>query len=71
MANELDELMDKDPLSLSAQDIDKIIAIQRKARQNWEAGVKPKKGTAEGVVKIDLVELGLAPPKVIGTVRRI
>lgn len=71
MPNELDELMDKDPLDLSAQDIDKIIKIQRQARQNWEAGVKPKKGVAAGEIKIDLVELGLTPAKVTGTVRRI
>lgn len=71
MANELDELMDKDPLELSAQDIDKIIKIQRQARQNWEAGIKPKKGTSQGEVKIDLVELGLTSPRVTGTVRRI
>ncbi len=45
MANELDLLMDKDPLELSAQDLDDIIAYQRKARANFEAGVKPKKET--------------------------
>ncbi len=45
MANELDLLMDKDPLELSAQDLDDIIAYQRKARANFEAGVKPKKDT--------------------------
>lgn len=43
MANELDELMNLDPLDLSAQDIDKIIESHRRARQNYEAGVKPKK----------------------------
>ncbi len=69
MANELDELMDK--LDLTDAELDKIIKVQRMARQNFEAGVKPKKGNADGPVKIDLVELGLAPAKVIGTLRRI
>jgi len=54
--NEIDTLMDLDPLELSSQDIDRIIEYQRKARANFEAGVKPKKGEA---VKIDLVKLGL------------
>lgn len=43
MANELDELMTRDPLELSAQDIDGIIAYMRKQRANYESGVKPKK----------------------------
>lgn len=43
--NELDVLMNKDPLELSAQDIDGIIAYQRQRRADFEAGVKPKKET--------------------------
>lgn len=54
MSNELDALMDIDPLELSDQDLDKIIAYQRKARANREAGIKPKK---ESGPKIDLATL--------------
>ncbi len=55
--SDINELADRDPLSLSARDIDDIIAYQRKARANYEAGgkAKPEKST----VKIDLVALGL------------
>ena len=56
MANEIDRIMDLDPLALSEQDLDAIIAYQRKARANFEAGIKPKKGaTAEP--KMDANEL--------------
>lgn len=41
--SEIDELMNLDPLHLSEQDLDKIIAYQRKQRQNFELGIKPKK----------------------------
>lgn len=60
-ASELDSLMDKDPLLLSTQDIDSIIAYQRQARANFEAGVKTKK--AEGPKKkLDLLAMGLIKP---------
>src|ERR1700723_2657176 len=42
--SELDELMSRDPLLLSAQDIDKIIQYQRAQRARREAG-KGKAGT--------------------------
>lgn len=73
MANELDELMDKDPLSLSKQDIDAIIAYQRKARANYESGVKPKKGSGEAVVPLGNIVaslLGQAAPTPAQTVKR-
>lgn len=54
----LDELMAKDPLALSAQDIDEIIAYQRKARLQFDSGVKPKKGDH---APISLAQLGLVP----------
>jgi len=55
---DLDELMSRDPLSLSAQDIDEIIAYQRKARAQRESGARPAK--ADGPAKkIDLLSLGL------------
>lgn len=55
--NYLDWLMELDPLELSAQNIDDIIAYQRKARANHEAGVKPKK--SDTAAKIDLNVIGL------------
>lgn len=69
MANELDILMDKDPMMLSAQDIESIIAYQRRARANFEAGVKPKKETGpkqslEGVLNV------LAPAPVAAPIKR-
>lgn len=49
MANEIDLLMDLDPLSMSARDIDSIIAYHRQNRANAEAGIKPKKETGPKV----------------------
>lgn len=61
--SELDELMMRDPLDLSAQDIDKIIAYQRQARARREAP-GPKGRRSSGLTdapggKIDLAALGL------------
>lgn len=56
MPSELDELMEKDPLDLSAQDIDLIIEQQRKARLNFQAGIKPPKAKS-GAPKLSLSEL--------------
>jgi hypothetical protein len=53
---DLDMLMNEDPLNLSDQDIDDIIAYQRKARGEFDDGKKSKK--ADGP-KVDLVALGL------------
>lgn len=47
--SEIDDLMHLDPLKLSEQDLDKIIAYQRKQRQNFELGIKPKKETGPKV----------------------
>lgn len=61
MANELDLLMQRlseDPSLATPEDIDTIITQQRKARANYESGVKPKKEGTSGV-KLDLVALGL------------
>ena len=58
MSNELDRIMDLDPLSLSDQDLEKIVAYERKMQGDFEAGVKPKKsGSEKG--PIDLSALGL------------
>jgi hypothetical protein len=71
-ASELDELISRDPLDLSALDIDKIIAMQRQYRAQREApkGGRRPKAAADGP-KIDLATaLGLVkaptvitPPK--------
>lgn len=59
--SELDDLMSRDPLNLSAQDIDKIIAFQRQARARRESGAKTKKASAsQPGHKLDLTALGLA-----------
>ena len=67
--SELDELMSRDPLELSAQDIDKIIAYQRQARARRESGERTRKpkASADGPKQtLDLAALGLvkkpAPP---------
>lgn len=65
--NELDILMSKDPLELSSQDIDAIIEYQRRARRDYESGVKPKKADTQ---KVDLQKLGFAP-KVEAIKRRL
>ncbi len=58
--SELDELISRDPLDLSAQDIDKIIASQRQARARREAGGKTKKGASDAPKQtLDLAALGL------------
>lgn len=58
--SELDDLISRDPLDLSAQDIDKIIAYQRAARARREAGGKTKKSAADGPKQsLDLAKLGL------------
>ena len=45
MANEVDSLMDLDPLDLTAENIDSIIAYHRKGRANAAAGIKAKRET--------------------------
>jgi hypothetical protein len=61
----LDDLISRDPLDLSAQDIDKIIAYQRQQRASREAGVKPKRGQRADAPKVslDLAALGLVTTK--------
>jgi hypothetical protein len=80
--SELDELMSRDPLNLSAQDIDSIIAYQRQQRARREAGGKTKRLKAgDAPSGIDLVSLVTkqAPkppsptsvPGVVNSLRRI
>jgi hypothetical protein len=61
--NYLDWLMSMDPLELSAQNIDQVIAYHRRNRSLVDAGVKPKKN--EGP-KVDLAKIGLGKaPQVV------
>lgn len=65
VGNEIDYLMNLDPLELSDQQIDKIIAYQRKQRQQFELGVKPKKekGPAPDLTTILSALVPAAPEK--------
>ena len=70
--NNVDTLMDLDPLELTAENIDGIIAYHRKNRANAAAGIKPKR---EAGPKIDIsaVMQGLVQgdaPKPAATIRR-
>lgn len=73
--NTLDMIMDRDPVDLSDQDLDAIIAYQRRYRANLEAGgAKPKRatGAAKGSVKIDIsaITKALAPAAPVGGFKR-
>jgi hypothetical protein len=64
--SELSELFDRDPLSLSDQDVAKIIARMREAQAQYELGAKapvaerPKKLKAASTKTLDLLkDLGL------------
>lgn len=63
MTRTLDELTSIDPLELSEQDLDEIVAYQRKHRVNVEGGAKVKKEIGPKQ-KISLADLGLASTKV-------
>lgn len=69
--NTVDALMDLDPLSLTTENIDSIIAYHRKARANVASGGKARKDTGP---KIDIGEvmknLGGTPAPAAGIVRR-
>lgn len=63
--SELDELMSRDPLSMSREDIDKIIAYQRQARAQREGAPKGRKRSDlvdMSEKPLDLTLLGLAKP---------
>ncbi len=59
---DLDDLMEKDPLDLTSDDIEALIAQQRKYRAQREAGTfkSVRKPTANAPA-IDLKKLGLIP----------
>lgn len=73
MSNDLDLLMDADPLGLSDQDIDKIIAYHRQQRANREAG-GAKRASKDTGPKLDIAALlgGMvkAEPKAAPLTRR-
>lgn len=68
--SDLDELMDRDPLNLSAQDIDDIIAYHRKQRARRAAGEKPLKNTAGPKVDLTKIVKGLSPKPATPVVTR-
>ncbi len=58
--SELDELMSRDPLELSAQDIDKIIAYQRQQRARLSSGGKTRRAKDDAPkATLDLAARGL------------
>lgn len=63
--NDIDLLMSLDPLELSKQDLECIIAYHRNQRALREKGVKPTKDKGPKST-LDLVALGLKPaaPKI-------
>lgn len=69
---DLDTLMSQDPLSLSDQDLDRIIQYQRKMRGLREAGVRTKKPKAEpgSAPKLDLAKLMAKPAKESSSFKR-
>jgi hypothetical protein len=69
--NDIDELMGLDPLELSTQDLDRIIAYQRKMRAQREAGVKVRKPKVEAKPSISIEQmLAQLPPAPKGGIKR-
>lgn len=71
VGNEIDWLMNLDPLEMTDDNIDKIILYQRKQRVQFELGVKPKKeqGPAQDLSNV-LQALIPAAPEVAKIKRR-
>lgn len=72
MANEIDTLMDLDPLELTSTNIDQIIAYHRKNRAMIASGAKPKR---ESGPKVDISAalqglLAQEPKPVVSGIRR-
>jgi hypothetical protein len=57
--NDIAALFEKDPLELTKDDIDKIIAAERAAREAFLAGEKPKAAKKATSGPINLDDLGL------------
>lgn len=59
---DLDRIMNEDPLNLTKEDLDALIAYHRKARANFELGTKSKAKKETGPQQtINLESLGLVP----------
>lgn len=70
--NEIDVIMNLDPLELSEQDVDKIIKYERAQRLAHELGVKPKKEKGQSI-SLENVLASLLPgnqPKPEPTLKR-
>ena len=62
MSTEISELFARDPLHLSDQDLDKIVAREREAQAQHELGIKPAPKPKKPSKTLDLLkDLGLAP----------
>lgn len=62
--NEIDLLMTLDPLELTQDDVQKVVAYQRKLRGMYDAGIKPEKQGLETVKGSALLDkLKLVKPK--------
>lgn len=68
--NDLDELMSRDPIELSKQDIDTIIAYHRKQRARRASGEKPSKDTAGPRIDLSKIVAGLKPKPVGPIIKR-
>ena len=72
MANDLDELMDRDPLDLSDADINRIIEYQRASRARRAAGEKVVRPSTAPTLDIDALTKKLKPAvKEADKIRRI
>lgn len=70
--SDLNALMDRDPLSLSTQDIDSIIAYQRQHRATMESGGKRARKVEGPKVDVQSVLDNLIKPKTgQGVTRRV
>lgn len=70
MANELDELMDKDPLSLTTDDLAGIVAYHRRQRLVISKGEKLTSSGEAAKPAIDLAALGLIKPLTEANLKR-
>lgn len=68
--SDLNDLMDKDPLQLSKQDIDAIIAYHRQHKLNIQAGMKTKKDTGPKITLGSVLD-HLIKPKTLDVKRRV
>jgi len=72
LANEVDELMNLDPLEMTPANIDSIIAYHRKNRANAALGIKPAKESGPKLKLDDLVAkmVKTEPKPAVGTIKR-